>query len=123
MGGAYVGDFSSITTYSFLYAGSPVPAGIRRPMMTFSLLPRRGCPPPSVLGLRPARGRPLPKLCSPPGGYAQQGGVVAARFLKGNARSSLRSRVDDGDSHGARAFDFSLQRAGTVLCIHRHDQP
>ena len=31
----------STMTLSFLYAARPVPAGIRRPMMTFSLRPRR----------------------------------------------------------------------------------
>src|SRR6185369_10669203 len=41
VGGAYVGDFSSSTTCKRLYAGRPVPAGMSRPMMTFSLMPRR----------------------------------------------------------------------------------
>jgi len=40
-GGANRSSSPSTITLSCLYAGRPVPAGIRRPMMTFSLRPRR----------------------------------------------------------------------------------
>jgi len=40
-GGAKRSSSPSTITLSCLYAGRPVPAGIRRPMMTFSLRPRR----------------------------------------------------------------------------------
>jgi hypothetical protein len=70
---------------------------------------------PTPVRARPAAcARPTPPKAVLACGCAQQGGVATARLLKGNARSSLRSRIDDGDSLSAGCFRLPLAASGRL---------